>query len=50
MGPKRLKVGEDIEGTTKGKTGFKGRIVEQILTENHPKWKISWENATETIE
>ena len=50
MGPKRLKVGEDIEGTTKGKTGFKGRIVEQILTENHPKWKISWENGTETIE
>jgi hypothetical protein len=32
MGPKQLKVGEDIEGTTKGKTRFKGRIVEQILT------------------
>ena len=34
MGPKRLKVGEDIVGTTKGKISFKGRIVEQILTEN----------------
>ena len=40
MGPKRLKVGEDIEGTTKGKTRFKGRIVGKILTENRPKWKI----------
>ena len=47
--PKRLKVGEDIEGTTKRKTGFKGRIVEQPLKENRSKWKKSWEYATETI-
>jgi hypothetical protein len=49
IAPKRLKVGEDIEGTTK-KTGFKGRIVDQTLSQNRPKWKKSWENATETIE
>jgi cell division septal protein FtsQ len=45
---KRLKVGDLVEGVTKAINGFKGSIVEQILTNNQPQWKVTWDNGTET--
>ena len=50
MSRKRFKVGDLIQGDIKTNTGRQGAIIEQILTENHPKWKIRWNDGDETTE
>ena len=50
MSRKRFKVGDLIQGDIKTNTGRQGAIIEQILTENHSKWKIRWNDGAETTE
>ena len=50
MSRKRFKVGDLIQGDIKTNTGRQGAIIEQILTENHPRWKIRWNDGAETTE
>ena len=50
MPSKRFKVGDLIVGDNKSNKDLKGAIIDKDLTENHPKWKIRWENGTETLE